>query len=90
MLRRGTRDIYSDDGEEYFNIFLDEVLTGVIDTYEADYPSGYARLGAVLTAASQTSTEKCVISRETLWVGNHEKKGACHILVNRQKLNGWV
>lgn len=90
MLRRGTRDIYSDDGEEYFNTFLDEVLTGVIDTYEADYPSGYARLGAVLTAASQTTTEKCVISRETLWVGNHEKKGACHILVNRQKLSGWV
>ena len=90
MLRRGTRDIYSDDGEEYFNTFLDEILTGVIDTYEADYPSGYARLGAVLTAASQTTTEKCVISRETLWVGNHEKKGACHILVNRQKLSGWV
>lgn len=90
MLRRGTRDIYSDDGEEYFNIFLDEVLTGVIDTYEADYSSGYARLRAVLTVAAQTTTEKCVISRETLWVGNHEKKGACHILVNRQKLSGWV
>ena len=89
-LRRGTRDIYSEDGEEYFNIFLDEVLTGVVDIYEADHDSGYVRLCAVLTAAAQTSTEQCVISRETLWIGNHEKKGACHILVNIQKFDGWV
>lgn len=90
LLRRGTRDIYSDDGEEYFDVFLEEILTGVIDTFEAEYDSGYARLGAVLTAAAQTSTEQCFISRDTLWVGNHQKKGACHVLVNRKKLNGWV
>lgn len=89
-LRRGTRDIYSDDGEEYFDIFLEEILTGVIDTFEAEYDSGYARLGAVLTAAAQTSTEQCFISRDTLWVGNHQKKGACHVLVNRKELSGWV
>lgn len=90
LLRRGTRDIYSNDGEEYFDVFLEEILTGVIDTFEAEYDSGYARLGAVLTAAAQTSTEQCFISRDTLWVGNHQKKGACHVLINRKKLSVWV
>lgn len=90
MLRRGTRDIYNEDGEEYFGVFLEEIFTGIIDTFEGDHTSGYTRLGAVLTVAAQTSTEQCVISRETLWIGNHEKKGACHFLVNRQKLSGWV
>lgn len=89
-LRRGTRDFYSEDGEEYFNIFLEEIYSGVIDTFEQDYVSGYARLGAVLTVAAQTSTEQSYITRDTLWIGNHQKKGACHILVNRQKLSGWV
>lgn len=90
MLRRGTRDFYSEDGEEYFSIFLEEIYSGVIDTFEQDYNTGYARLGAVLTVAAQTSTEQCYITQDTRWIGNHQKKGACHILVNRQKLSGWV
>lgn len=90
ILRRGIRDICNKDGEEYFDLFLDEIFTGVIDTFEGDYISGYARLSAVLTIAAQTSTEQCVISRETLWIGNHEKKGACHFLINEQKLSGWM
>lgn len=89
-LRRGTRDFYSEDGEEYFNIFLEEIYSGVIDTFEQDYASGYARLGAVLTVAAQTSTEQSYITQDTRWIGNHQKKGACHFLVNRQKFSGWV
>ena len=90
LLRRGTRDIYCENGDEYFDIFLKEIYDGVIEIYEHDYPSGYDRLTDVLTAASQTTTQKSIISRETLWVGNPEKKGACHMLVNKQKLDGWV
>ncbi|WP_205582209.1 ABC-three component system protein [uncultured Ruminococcus sp.] len=90
LLRRGTRDIYCENADEYFNIFLEEVYGGVIEVYDQDYPSGYARLGAVLTAASHTTTQKSIISKETLWVGNFEKMGACHMLVNKQKLDGWI
>ena len=89
-LRRGTRDFYSEDGEEYFSIFLEEIYSGVIDTFEQDYNTGFARLSAVLTVAAQTSTEQCFLTQDTRWIGNHEKKGACHILVNRKKLSGWV
>lgn len=66
LLRRGTRDIYCENADEYFNIFLEEVYGGIIETYDQDYPSGYDRLAKVLTAASQTTTQKSIISRETL------------------------
>ena len=34
LLRRGTRDIYCENGDEYFDIFLEEVYGGVIETYD--------------------------------------------------------
>ena len=89
-VRRGTRDIYDDKKEEYFSIFLKEIHDGIIEVYEDEYETGYKRLVAVLTAASDAGVAQCWISRDTVWIGNSQKKGACHILVNRQELDGWV
>ena len=89
-VRRGTRDIYGDTDEENFNVFLDEVCSGVIDIWEEPHLTGFDRLKDVLVAAVRTPVQQCWISRETAWIGNHQKKGACHVLVNEGKLEGWV
>ncbi len=90
-VRRGTRDIYGDTEEEYFHILLDEIYNGIIDVYEsAHYKTGFDRLNAVLIEAKGTPVDQCWLSRDTVWIGNSQKKGVCHILVNESVLKGWV
>lgn len=91
-VRRGTRDVYGDDEEkEYFGIFLKEIYNGVIDVYDSPrFKTGYERLEAVLIEAKNTPVNQCWLSRDTVWIGNSQKKGVCHILVNENVLKGWV
>ena len=89
-VRRGTRDIYGDADEENFDVFLDEIWSGVIDIWESPYVTGFERLKEVLVAAIRTPADQCWLTKETAWIGNHQKKGACHVLVNEGKLEGWV
>jgi len=90
-VRRGTRDVYGDSEEEYFQILLDEIYNGIIDVYESPrHKTGYERLEAVLIEAKGTPVDQCWLSRDTVWIGNSQKKGVCHILVNENVLKGWV
>lgn len=90
-VRRGTRDVYGDSEEEYFQILLDEIYNGIIDVYESSrFKTGYERLEAVLIEAKGTPVDQCWLSRDTVWIGNSQKKGVCHILVNENVLKGWV
>lgn len=90
-VRRGTRDVYGDSEEEYFQILLDEIYNGIIDVYESPrLKTGYERLEAVLIEAKDTPVDQCWLSRDTVWIGNSQKKGVCHILVNENVLKGWV
>lgn len=90
-VRRGTRDVYGDSEEEYFQILLDEIYNGIIDVYEsAKYKTGFERLEAVLIEAKGTPVDQCWLSRDTVWIGNSQKKGVCHILINENVLKGWV
>lgn len=90
-VRRGTRDVYGDSEEEYFQILLDEIYNGIIDIYEsAKYKTGFDRLEAVLIEAKGTPVDQCWLSRDTVWIGNSQKKGVCHILINENVLKGWV
>ncbi len=91
-IRRGTRDVYGDEEEEeYFKIFLKEIEDGVIDVYYSPrFKTGYERLEAVLIEAKNTPVDQCWLSRDTVWIGNSQKKGVCHILVNENVLKGWV
>lgn len=90
-VRRGTRDVYGDSEEEYFQILLDEIYNGIIDVYKsAKYKTGFERLEAVLIEAKGTPVDQCRLSRDTVWIGNSQKKGVCHILINENVLKGWV
>lgn len=89
-VRRATRDIYSDNEEKYFKTFLDEIYNGIIDVYERDYDTGFKRLEEVLIEAKNTRADQSRICSDTKWIGNSQKKGACHILVNEKRLNGWL
>lgn len=83
-------DIYGDEEEEYFTILTQEIFDGVIDVWEAPYNYGIDRLRDVLQAAIQTPVNQCWLSKDTVWIGNSQKKGVCHVLVNEGRIDGWV
>lgn len=89
-VRRGTRDIYSEDEEDYFQTFVDDTYNGIIDIWESDYKTGYERLKNVLVQATLLPPDQCWLGRDTVWINNPQKKGVCHILVNEGRLKGWV
>jgi hypothetical protein len=89
-LRRGSRDVFGEMASEHFDILKEETYDGIIDTYESEFPDGLARLRGVMAQASQIKVDKCVYSQIQHWVGNREKKGVCHMLINDGKLSGWV
>lgn len=69
-----------------YELLQDDVYTGVIDTAEADHPSGLDRLRAVLTQSSQLDLgAHTLISMSTL----KDRQGICHQLANADKLT-WV
>ncbi len=90
FVRRCMRDSYADEADNQFETLENEVCDGVIDTYEADYSSGKKRLSEVLAQAARIPVDKCWASRDTDWIGNSEKKGVCHILVNDERIRGWL
>ena len=89
-LRRGLRDAYEGSDEDQFRALEDEVYDGVIDTYECEYDSGMDRLRHTLKQSVQISADKCFATHDTSWIGNSEKKGMCHILVNDERIRGWL
>ena len=89
-LGRVSRDAYSDEEVQPFDVLKEETYNGVIDAWDMDYPDGYARLNQVMVQASNTRVDSCLMSRETVWINNDVKKGVCHILVNDKKIKGWV
>ena len=88
-IRRGSRDIFRETDPAQFDILKCETYDGVIDEHSQNFPHGYARLNSVMTQAALLSIEKCLLSRLPNWIGNSEKKGVCHILVNDGRLK-WV
>ena len=86
-IRREVRDttVNSDD----FERLKDEVYEGVIETYEKYHVSCLEKLGEVLSQATRLPLNNNILSYSLHWVGNTEKKGLCHMLVNDDKLHGW-
>ena len=90
-IRRGTRDFYGDDEDEYFTILENEILAAIIDVWEnPTRDDGFTRLRETLAAAVHAPVDQCWLARDTVWIGNSQKKGVCHVLVNEGKLEGWV
>lgn len=69
-----------------YELLQDDVYTGVVDTAEANHPSGLDRLRAVLTQSGQLDlAAHTLISMSNL----KDRQGICHQLANADKLT-WV
>ncbi|MGX8679640.1 MAG: ABC-three component system protein [Sphaerochaetaceae bacterium] len=90
-VKRRYRDILGPQDPDQFDVLEDEVYFGIVDAYESPYekPSGLNRLRHVMKQVAILPVTKCRLWHEKHWVGNQEKQGVCHMLVNENKLNGW-
>ena len=86
-IRRFLRDTTTDTKQ--FDVLKDEIYDGIIDIHEQDYENGYKRLIADLQHATVINTSKCLLDSKLHCIGNNERKGTCHMLVNDNKLR-WV
>jgi hypothetical protein len=89
FVRRCMRDTYATEADDRFEDLENEAYTGVVEVYDRDYENGKARLSNVLDRAVTLDFAKCWIRRNTDWLGNSEKKGLCHVLVNDERIKGW-
>ena len=79
------------DGEEQFDILKEEAYEGIEATYHNDiYDTGYERLLKVLEKITNTTLDRSNLMNIKGLIGNSEKKGICHILVNDKKIKSWV
>lgn len=88
-IERSVRDIF-DDGEDEFGRLKEDAWHGINTTYWKDHDDGYARLNAVLEKITSTTLDSSVLSQMRNLIGNLEKKGICHILVNDGVIESWV
>ena len=86
-IRRFVRDTLTDS--QQFDVLKEEIYNGIIDTHEQDYDSGYKRLVEDLKQATVTNTSKSMLDSKLHCIGNSERKGVCHMLVNDNRLR-WV
>lgn len=86
-VRRVIRDTTVNMDE--FDDLKNEVYEGVVETYDRKYADGYDRLQEVLSQASRLPLTNNILCSTLKWIGNPEKKGICHMLVNDKKIEGW-
>ena len=86
-IRRFVRDVFTDSKQ--FEVLKGETYDGIIEVHEADYPTGFDRLNAVTKHVSTVSTDKSLLCSKLHCIGNSEKKGVCHMLVNDKRII-WV
>ena len=89
FVRRCMRDSYSSEADDRFEELENEAYTGIVEVYDRDYANGRTRLTNVLDRAVTLDFAKCWVRRSTDWLGNSEKKGLCHVLVNDERIRGW-
>lgn len=85
---RGVREIFSDVDEQY-DVLKKEAYEGIKETYLDDYPDGFKRLMEVLKKITSTSLNRSQLAKLDI-IGNAERKGLCHVLVNDGYINSWV
>lgn len=78
------------DGDRQFAALKEDAYAGIEDTYYDDYATGYDRLKAVLERITTISLTKSALMNIVGLIGNLEKKGICHILVNDEMIKSWV
>ena len=89
-IQRSVREVFS-DGEEQFQNLKDDAYDGIKRTYKkSTYSSGYDRLDAVLEKITTITLNKSSLINIVGLIGNLEKMGLCHILVNDNVIKSWV
>ncbi len=89
-VQRNVREVFV-DGEQQFKALKDDAYDGISDTYYDDrHQTGYDRLLAVLNKITNTTLTKSSLMNIAGLIGNLEKKGICHILVNDDVIKSWV
>lgn len=89
-LEHSVRDVY-EKFDNQFKILKDDAYEGIKETYyKEDYKNGNERLNAVMIKITSTTLDKSVLAHINNLIGNKEKKGICHILVNDGTIVSWV
>ena len=86
---RGIRDVYADTDKQY-EVLKKEAYEGIKETYYDDYDNGFKRLMEVLKKITSTTLGASDLMKISNLIGNAEKKGLCHVLVNDGKIQTWV
>lgn len=89
-IQRSVREVFA-DGEQQFDVLKNDAYEGIEPTYYDDsYATGYDRLRAVLDKITSTTLSKSSLMNIVGLIGNLEKKGVCHLLVNDERIKSWV
>ncbi|GHU94907.1 hypothetical protein FACS1894208_06790 [Clostridia bacterium] len=88
-IRRGTREVFGETDPDQFDLLIEETYEGIYDIHSQSYSHGYERLLKVMAQVTAIQINKCPLSQLPEWIGNKEKKGVCHILVNDGTIR-WV
>lgn len=88
-IQRSISEVY-DDGENQFDVLKEDAFGGIMTTYYDDHDSGYRRLLEVLKKISDIQLTKSKLMAIRNLIGNLERLGIVHILVNDQTIKSWV
>ncbi|MBQ9685252.1 MAG: hypothetical protein IJV41_01725 [Oscillospiraceae bacterium] len=89
-VHRSVREVFA-EGEAQFSALKEDAYEGISTTYYDDrHQSGYERLQAVLEKITSTTLTKSALMNIVGMIGNLEKKGICHMLVNDDVIKSWV
>ena len=86
---QAVRDAFQ-DGDQEFDILKKEAYEGIRETYIGQYSDGFERLRQVLIKITNTSFQRTELVKITHLIGNSEKKGICHMLVEDKRIRSWV
>lgn len=88
-IQRSISEVY-EDGENQFDILKEDAFGGIKTTYYDDYDNGYRRLVEVLKKISDIQLTKSKLMLIKNLIGNLERLGIVHILVNDEMIPSWV
>ena len=88
-IQRSISEVY-EDGENQFDILKADAYDGIKTTFFDDYDNGYRRLLEVLKKISDVQLTKSKLSLIKNLIGNLERLGIVHILMNDKTMTSWV
>lgn len=88
-IQRSISEVY-EDGANQFDILKEDAFGGIKTTFYDDYDNGYRRLVEVLKKISDIQLTKSKLMLIKNLIGNLERLGIVHILVNDKTMVSWV